>query len=226
MIVTTLAKRLAVVVAALTLTACAVPTPPRYDYSNLRESRPKSILVLPPVNNSPDVSATLSVLAQSTLPLAESGYYVLPVTLVEETFKQNGMTAPSDIHQIPLPKLREIFGADAALYINVTRYGTSYALITSETRVTLDGTLVDLRTGKQLWKGAATASSAEGNGGGNSLAELLVRALLTQIVETVSSRGHQIAGIASYRLLGAGRPNGLLYGPRSPNYQKDALGAP
>jgi hypothetical protein len=29
-----------------------------------------------------------------------------------------------------------------------------------------------------------------------------------------------MAGLASQRLLAAGRPNGLLFGPRSPNYGK------
>lgn len=29
------------------------------------------------------------------------------------------------------------------------------------------------------------------------------------------------AGVASYRLLAAGMPNGMLYGPRSPKYKTD-----
>ena len=84
------------------------------------------------------------MMSQTTAPLAESGYYVFPVTLVDESFKQNGLTMPADIHAVPINKLREIFGADAALYINVKQYGTSYAVISSETRVTAEARLVDL----------------------------------------------------------------------------------
>jgi hypothetical protein len=62
------------------------------DYSAFKASHPKSILVLPPVNNSPDVNATFSMLSQTTYPLAEAGYYVMPVTLVTETFYQNGLS--------------------------------------------------------------------------------------------------------------------------------------
>jgi hypothetical protein len=91
-------------VGVLMLAGCA--TQPGYDYSAFRESRPRSILVLPPLNDSPDVNATYSMYAQTTLPLAESGYYVLPVTLVDEAFRQNGLTAPADIQQVPLKKLR------------------------------------------------------------------------------------------------------------------------
>jgi hypothetical protein len=218
-------KWAALLFSATLLGGCA--TQAKYDYSSFRESRPASILVLPPLNASPDVNATYSMLSQTTLPLAESGYYVLPVTLVDETFKQNGMTTPSDIHQLPLSKLREIFGADAALYINVKQYGTTYAVVMSETRVTAEGRLVDLRSGKTLWEGTATASSNEGNNNsGGSLVGMLVKAVVSQIIDTLSNRGHAIAGMTSNRLLTAGRPNGILYGPRSPMYMKEGSPTP
>lgn len=209
---------------ALLLGGCAAQKP--YDYSAFREARPASILVLPPLNSSPDINATYSMLAQTTGPLAESGYYVFPVTLVDETFKQNGLTSPADIHEVPIAKLREIFGADAALYINVKQYGTSYVVISSETRVTAEAKLIDLRSGHTLWSGAATASSAEGDSNNGGLIGMLVKAAVRQIIETVSNQGHLIAGKTSARLLSAGRPNGILYGPRSPMYLKDGVPAP
>ena len=209
----------AAAVAALLATGCATPTP--YDYSAFKQSRPTSILVLPPLNSSPDVAATYSMLAQVTLPLAESGYYVLPVSLVDETFRQNGLYNPGEMHEVGPQKLREIFGADAALYINIKHYGTSYAVLTSESRVTAEAKLVDLRSAQLLWQGEATASSAEGRSSSGGLVGLLVQAVVAQIVESVTNQSHPIAGITSNRLLAAGRPNGILYGPRSPNYQKD-----
>lgn len=205
--------------AALIATGCATPTP--YDYSAFKQSRPASILVLPPLNSLPDVAATYSMLSQVTLPLAESGYYVLPVSLVDETFRQNGLYNPPEMHEVAPQKLREIFGADAALYINIKQYGTSYAVLASESRVTAEARLVDLRSGQSLWQGEATASSAEGRSSSGGLVGLLVQAVVAQIVESVTNKSHPIAGITSNRLLAAGRPSGMLYGPRSPNYQKD-----
>lgn len=213
----------ALVAAALLLGGCATRKP--YDYTVFKEARPASILVLPPLNSSPDINATYSMMSQATAPLAESGYYVFPVTLVDETFKQNGLTSPADIHDVSIVKLREIFGADAALYINVKQYGTSYVVISSETRVTAEGKLVDLRSGKTLWAGAATASSAEGDSNNGGLIGMLVKAAIRQIVETVSNQGHVIAGQTSARLLSAGRPNGILFGPRSPMYLKEGVPA-
>lgn len=202
------------------LFGCATPPKP-YDYTVFKAAKPASILVLPPVNASPEVQATPSVLAQVTLPLAESGYYVLPVSLVDDTLKSNGVQTPDEAQQIPAPKLREIFGADAGLYMKVTRYGSVYKVLNSETAVTLEAKLVDLRSGQLLWEGTASASSAEQSGNNQGgLIGLLVKAVVEQIVASTTDRSHPIAGIATQRLLGAGRPNGILYGPRSPNFGK------
>ncbi len=213
--------RLALALAALALLdACASPTP--YDYSAFRQSRPASLLVLPPLNDSADVKATAGVLATATAPLAEAGYYVFPVSMVDETFRRNGMTTPYDIQQVSSAKLREIFGADAAVYLRVKEYGTKYLVVGSDTRVTLEGRIVDLRSGALLWEGKATASSQESNNNNQGgLVGLLVKAIVEQIVGTVTDASFNYAGIANQRLLGAPVRNGILYGPRSPNYQKD-----
>lgn len=198
------------------LTGCA-STPAR-DYSAYRAANPKSILVLPPLNQSPEVQATASVLSHTTLPLAESGYYVVPVTLMTETFRQNGLELAADIHDIAPQKLQEIFGADTALYIKVTDYGVRYRILASEALVTAEARLVDLRTGAELWRGQARASSEESGNNSGSLAVMLISALVNQITNSLTDASHPIAGLAAHRLLSAGQPNGLLYGPRSPHY--------
>lgn len=210
---------------AATATGCAINRQP-FDYTAFKQSRPASILVIPPLNSSPDIAATYSMLSQVTLPLAESGYYVFPVSLVDETFRQNGLTNPAEMNEVKLQKLREIFGADAALYINIKHYGTTYVVLSSESRVTAEATLVDLRSEQVLWKGSATASSAEGRSSSGGLVGLLVQAVVSQIVESSTNRSHPIAGVASYRLLTAGMPNGVLYGPRSPKYKTDGNAQP
>ncbi|WP_127471616.1 DUF799 domain-containing protein [Thiomicrorhabdus aquaedulcis] len=196
------------------LTGCATQEVQPYDYTEYKKSNPTSILIMPPINDSVDVNASNSVLAQSTFPLAESGYYVLPVALTQETFQNNGLTEPQEIQSLPIQKLYEIFGADAGLYIKITDYGTKYIVISSQTIVTAEARLVDLKTGALLWQGKATASSQEQKGTNTSLVGMLVSAVVDQIVDTASERGHQIAGITTFRLLTA-KPNGILHGPLS-----------
>lgn len=202
------------------LGGCATKVPP-YDYAAFQKARPASLLVLPPINDSPDVKATPGVWAHATRPLSEAGYYVLPVTLVDETLRGNGIQTATDAQAIPHQKLQEVFGADAAVYLKVSRYGTSYKVVDSETRVDVQARIVDLRTGGVLWEGAAFASSAEqsqANQGG--LVGLLVAALVKQIIGTATDASFNFAGIADARLLGAPRYNGVMPGPRSPLFGK------
>lgn len=202
------------------LTGCAERK--TIDYTAYKQSRPKSILILPPLNESPDVKATYSMLSQVTYPLAEAGYYVMPVALVDETFRQNGLSTPADIHQLPPNKLHEIFGADAGLYVTVSDYGTRYMVLSSATVVTASAKLVDLKSGTTLWTGSASASSEEGRQNQGGLIGMLVTAAINQIISNVQDdAGYPIAGITSSRLLTPQPNGGILYGPRSPKYGTD-----
>lgn len=82
---------------------------------------------------------------------------------------------------------------------------------------------MDLKTGKQIWNGVSTASSSEQQSNSNGILGALVQAAVEQIASTVSDKGHDITGITSVRLLSAGTPRGVLYGPRSLQYGKDGL---
>ena len=213
----TRSKVLLALFAAILLGGCA-QTPK--DYSAYRAADPKTILILPPRNSTPEVMATYGFYANTQSPVAESGYYVLPITLVEEHFRTNGMTVADDIHQVPYGRLREVFGADAALYINVTEYGTKYYIVGSAAVVTAEAQLVDLRTGEQLWTGKASASSEESNNNQGGGAALLLAALVKQVVGTLSDQSYTVSKMTTMRLLSANSPNALLPGPRSPDYKK------
>ena len=136
---------------------------------------------------------------------------------MEETFRQNGLTTAEDIHELPASRLREIFGADAALYLTVKQYGASYQVVSSNVTVSIDAALVDLRNGAKLWDGTRTLSQGSNNSGGG-LIGMLVQAVVDQVVNTLSDRSYGVAGMTNNSLLSAGTPGGILYGPRSPRY--------
>lgn len=205
--------------ALLFLSGCATVQP--YDYTAFKESKPRSILVLPPVNDTHDVNAPIGVLSQVTYPLAESGYYVFPVAATFEIFKQNGLTSGTEAQATSIKKLHDIFGADSALYLQITNYGTQYQVFNSETRVTVNAKLVDLRNGKKLWEGSATASSSEKESNSSGFISKLINALIKQIADTSNDASHRIAATTSDRLLSAGKQNAILFGPRSPLYGQD-----
>lgn len=216
---------LMVVTAVTLLSGCQATRQANYDYTAFRAAAPASILVMPPVNLTPEVMAPYGVMAQIAKPIAEAGYYVFPVAVVNQTFIANGMTVAEDAQAIDYQKLHEIFGADAGLYITIRDYGTSYAVLASDTIVSAEARLVDLRTGQLLWQGAASASSGEGRGANsNGLLGMLVEAALTQIIETVTDRGFDVAGITAARLLSTHAHNGLLPGPRAVREQMPVQG--
>ncbi|HTF99669.1 MAG TPA: DUF799 domain-containing protein [Nitrospirota bacterium] len=210
-------QRSSLIAVMLALAGCVMPQHD-IDYTAYRQSKPRSILVLPPLNTSPDIRASYSLLSTVTRPLAEAGYYVFPVALVDQTFKENGLLNPGEMHQAPLNKIMEVFGADATLYITVTKYGASYTILSSEVRVSAEAKLVDNRNGQLLWQGAATASDAEGQSNSGGLVGALISAVIRQVVSNIGDPGHKVAARTSVRLLSV-RQNGLLYGPRSPNYE-------
>ncbi len=211
-------KLLALIATTLAFAGCATKQAD-LDYSAFRQHPPKSILVLPPLNNTSDLPATYSVMSSATLPLAEAGYYVFPVALVDQTFKENGLQNPGEMHQASPKKLNEIFGADAALYITVTNYGATSALLGGNIVVTAQASLIDTRTGATLWVGNATASDAEGKQNQNGLVGLLIQGIINQVANSVGDPGFRIGRIMNHRLLNTGN-RGLLPGPRSPKFEQ------
>src|SRR5215472_10324397 len=174
---------------ALLLGGCA--TTRRYDYSNFRAHPPRSILVLPPLNESTDVEGTYGYLSTVTQPIAERGYYVFPVEVVDQYLKQNGMPTAGEMHQVPLNKVRDIIGADAVLFLTLKQYGSKYVVLNSVTTVQVEARLVDTLSGIVLWQGTGMAQQ-NGSGGGNLLANL-VAAAVTQAINSKTDRAHKVS---------------------------------
>ena len=205
---------------ALFFNACALNEPEIYDYSALQQAKPRSILVLMPTNETTEVDASAAVLANAIYPLSEAGYYVFDPALVHETFKNNGIYEASDIQNVSVHKLRQIFGADAVLYLNVVKYGTSYMLLNSVSVVAVNAKLVDLRSGATLWEGSAQVSD-DSSRGSSDLIGMLISAVIKQIGDTVSDAGYKLSASADAMLLAQNCNNCLLYGPYSPHYGQD-----
>jgi hypothetical protein len=195
----------------LLLTGCVAPLPPK-DYTALHLSKPRSILVLPPVNQSTEVIASYSVLTTVTRPLSELGYYVIPVVMADHLLKENGMALPDEMHQAPLEKLRTVFGVDAVLYITIEKYGSKYQLIASNTVVFAHAKLLDAHTGSELWQSRVSITFA-GQAG-------LIEALVEQVMNKLVDQPHNVAAMATFQLVSV-PGQGLPKGPRHPEYGKE-----
>jgi hypothetical protein len=183
-----------------------------YDYTNFRAHPPRSIVVLPPINDSTDIRGTYGYLSTVTRPLAELGYYVLPVAEVDEFMKENGLPTAGEMQQASLKKIGDILGADAVLYITLLQYGSKYEVITSVTTVSADAKLVDVKTGLTLWNG--TVNVQQSSGSSDIVADLVVAAV-DQIINSSTDQAHKLSSQANMELLTM-EDHGLLYGPYYP----------
>jgi hypothetical protein len=215
----------------LLLAGCATTTPPpKPDYTNLREFQPRSILVLPPLGD-----GTYSYLSTVTWPLAELGYYVFPVALVDQLLKDNGMPTPMDMHEAPLARLAELMGADAVLFLTLSQYGSRHELDKFSTTVSVQGKLVDARSGLTLWEGSGAAYEdsstdsvydSEQSFLGNLLNEIFSDIFTASIDNALyggSDHAYTLCHDANRELFF--KPgHGLLYGPYHPKYGAEPRG--
>jgi hypothetical protein len=199
---------------------CVAPTPT--DYSAYRAHLPRSVLVLPPLNQSVQVNAPYSYLSTVSQPLAEAGYYVFPVAVIDAFLKENGLPTPGEMHEVPLDKIGEVFGADAVLYVLIEDYGQKYQVLSSTTVVKAKAKLVDVPTGSTLWEGGVQVAQGSGDSGGGVIG-MLVTAAVAQMIESTNDSAHPLAAQANTQMIF--NPNtGFLLGPYHPGYEADARG--
>ncbi len=200
------------VIIALMVIGCA--SAPPYDYSALKEEGPRSILVIPPLNNSVEVTASYSYLSTISEPLAEKGYYVFPVSLIDSFLKENGLPTPAEMNSIPLDKIKQHIGADAVLYVTVEDWGQKYVLLSSYTITKGSIKLVSTNTGNTLWE-APFEAQVSSDSGGNGLVGALVSAVVNQIAGSITDRTPGVAKMANNRAIFSPK-RGLLVGPYAP----------
>ncbi len=198
----------------LILVGCATPK----NYDKFRAASPRSILVLPPKNQSTDVRGTYSFLSTVTMPIAEQGFYIFPVSVVDQMMKENGLPSANEMHQVSLKKIKEIINPDAVLYITLEQYGTKFVVIQSQTTVVASGKLISTTSGEVLWEGKTSKVIASSDGGGG-IAGLLVNAIVSQAINSSIDHAHQVSALASQELfMTSGQ--GLLNGPYKPESTK------
>ena len=210
-------KLILIAIVCFCFSSCA---PRKYDYSVFRQHFPRSIVVLPAVNTTADIDASNLFMSTISRPLAECGYYVFPIAIVDQMLKENGVANPYEMHQVPLNKLSEVFGADAVLYVTIEEWGTKYILLRSVTQVKIQYRLVDTSTGAQLW--SMNQVVQDDSGGGRDLATILVSAAVHAISNTLSGRERSLALQANSQAMN-GRFR-LLKGPYHPGHQQDLGG--
>jgi hypothetical protein len=200
----------------VSVSACQTRKP--FNYRPYLKHMPASILVLPPVNDSLTVMAPYMYLSIISRPIAEKGYYVFPVAVIDALMKENGVSSPEDMHRVSLKKIGEIIHPDAVLYVSIKEWGTKYKIIDSQTIISVSARLVDTDTGTILWKNAKKVVKSS-NDNANNIIEMLIAALVNQVLSNFLDPSIGVANIVNKHLY-YNDYSGLLPGKYHPQYEQ------
>jgi hypothetical protein len=206
--------------AVFLMTGCAPKTVSKgEEFPKMYEESPRSLLVLPPMNESTDAEAKGYYMTTIEEPIALAGYYVFPVEVVSDIMKQEGVYDTELLYKMPMDKFAEYFGADAVLFTRIKKWDVSYMVLASSLTVTVEAEIVSTKTSEQLWTytGSVTVDLSGGNSGGG-IEGLVLNAVMTA-VNTAAADYVTYARQANTRLFSS-----LPYGPYHPQYRQDQSG--
>ncbi len=186
---------------------------PKTDLSAFHAHKPRSILVVPVLNESPEISAAPVFVSTITRPLAERGYYVFPVYLTDLILRDFGLAEAGHIHQLETQRLYDLFGADAALFVIIKDWSSKYILLSSTVAVEMDYMLKDTRTGTVLWQSKERVMQDSGAAGG------LIGMAITAAMNAMFTDYLPLARQANNQAFVP--PRGLPAGPYHAEYGRD-----
>lgn len=198
----------------LIISAGCVHQPDMNIQEKFLSAAPRSILVVPVVNNSVEISAADYMLSTVTIPFAERGFYVFPVNLVKRALEDDGLADSSMVHKAPASRLAKLFGADAVLYITVEQWDAKYALLTTIVTVNITYQIRDGKTDNIIWENKQKMvydPNSTGGSSGNPVADLvvmLVKAAMTKALPQYVPLARQANAMAIMTYPGPGLPLG------------------
>lgn len=186
-------------------------------FAGMYEEQPKSLLIMPPMNESTAADAKDFYATTIEVPLAFHGFYVFPYELTSDVLKQQGIYDSELLYNMPLNKFYDYFGADAVLFTKIKKWDTSYMVLASSLTVSIDAEIKSTRTSRVLWKynGTVVVDLGVGEDSGGGMAGLFAKAVATAI-NTAAADYTTYAKQANAGLIGS-----MPYGYYHPGYLKD-----
>jgi hypothetical protein len=213
-----------VVTAALAIGVAIVPAGAATAgvYSAFRQESPRSILIVPVLNNTVNVNAPDFFLSTVSRPFADRGYYVFPTHMVKRVLEDDGLADPGLVHGADPRRLGGLFGCDAVLYVSIEEWTSKYIVLATSTQVSFKYTIKSCKTGQTLWTDTESRvySPQNNNSSGNLLADLLAQALVAALEKGMPN--YMPLTIEANAAAAGGRGRGIPAGPYLPAmYLKD-----
>jgi hypothetical protein len=208
---------LALILILGSLSGCAAP--PVYlskqeAFPKMYQEKPRSILVVPAMNDTTAADAGDLYISTIAPPLSWAGYYVLPTEITTPLLRDQGITDGHQLLEVPPQRFKTLFGADAVLFVDLTKWDTSYNVLSGGVTVAANYTLKSTITGETLWHYQAEQTI---NTSGNSNNGGLIGALIATAIQTATQDYFPVAQQVNTIAIST-----LPVGARHPAFGKDA----
>lgn len=147
------------------------------------EEQPKTIVILPPMNNTTAADAPVYYSTTMYAPLVLRGYYVFPYDVTTRILMDNGFVSTEELLNNSLEPFKEYFGADAILFSTIHKWDLSYMVLAATLSVDIECTLRATKTGEDIWniRKNIVIDLTGRSSSGNPLVDLIAQAIATSI---------------------------------------------
>ena len=166
------------------------------------DNKPASLLVVPAINKTTAADAADYLNVTITQPLADAGYYVIPMPIVTDVFKSQGIVDGAQVTTISPDLFAQNFGVDSVLFVTINEWDKNYYVVGGNVTVGLEYLLVSTATSDVLWSytGKVVADTSGNANSGNPLADLVASTVATAIT-TASTRYVDVASMVHNQVL-------------------------
>lgn len=204
--------------ASLLAFGCATNEVTENPLAEYHATKPQSILIVPVLNQSLDVTASAAVLTTLPRMLGERGYYVFPVHTTKTLLEYEGLMEPQLIHDQPTDSLARLFSADSVLYVTIHSWTSQYAVLQTTTVVDLEYRLTN-KLGNTIYSDRKTMTyTPESSGDTGSIWGDLIASALTAAVERAKPNYMPLTREANSRAL-LNKRYPLPPGPYHPDFE-------
>jgi hypothetical protein len=173
---------------ATTLSGCMAVTGTKQDAfpAMYTDRKPVSMLILPAINESTAANAPDLLNVTVTQPFANNGYYVMPVSIVSDIFKREGIIEGSQIKGLPTSIFKTNFGADSVMFVTITHWDKNYMVVAGNVTVGMEYVLMSTETNEVLWSYSQDiVVDTSGNSSGGIIGALIATAAATALTDYV-----------------------------------------
>lgn len=171
---------------AIFLVGCAQVETKRAAFPSMySDQKPMTIVIVPAINESTAAEAGDLLNVTVAQPFANHGFYVMPVPIVADIFRTEGILEGSQLKGMPASVFRENFGADAVLFLTIEGWDTNYAVIAANVSVAIEYVLISTFTNEVLWSYEERVVVDTSSSTGNLIADAIATAISTAVTDYV-----------------------------------------